>query len=87
MSTLYGADALAGVVNIITRRPTRKWTGSTSVSGLFQGDSEFGGEHANARLSWRPTAELTTFPGAQYRRERFRPANFHEPHRSGCGCR
>lgn len=45
MSTLYGADALAGVVNIITRRTPEQWTGSVSISGLIQGDSDFGGEH------------------------------------------
>jgi len=44
MSTLYGADALAGVVNIITRATPDDWTGSASVSGLIQGDSDFGGE-------------------------------------------
>jgi len=44
MSTLYGADALAGVVNIITRRAAAEWTGSATVSGLVQGDSDFGGQ-------------------------------------------
>ncbi len=44
MSTLYGADALAGVVNIITRPTPEDWTGSVSVAGLIQGDSDFGGE-------------------------------------------
>lgn len=46
MSTLYGADALAGVVNVITRRPGTEWAGSVNASGLFQNDSDFGGEHA-----------------------------------------
>jgi outer membrane receptor for ferrienterochelin and colicins len=46
MSTLYGADALAGVVNIITRRPDDEWTGSASVSTLLQGDSDFGNQRS-----------------------------------------
>lgn len=46
MSTLYGADALAGVVNIITRRPGNEWNGSVSVSTLLQGDSDFGNQRS-----------------------------------------
>ncbi|WP_240544933.1 TonB-dependent receptor domain-containing protein [Ectothiorhodospira shaposhnikovii] len=43
MSTLYGADALGGVVNIITRKPGEHWGGSASLSSTFQRDAEFGG--------------------------------------------
>ncbi len=43
LSTLYGSDALGGVVNIITRRPGEEWGGSASLSSTFQSDSEFGG--------------------------------------------
>ncbi|MFC3078707.1 TonB-dependent receptor domain-containing protein [Phenylobacterium terrae] len=42
MSTLYGSDAMGGVVNIITRRPSDRWTGTASVNGTLQGDREFG---------------------------------------------
>lgn len=42
MATLYGSDALGGVVNIITRKPTAEWRGSASVGHTFQGDSDFG---------------------------------------------
>ncbi len=43
MSTLYGSDALGGVVNIITRKPNRDaWGGSATVSRTFQSDSDFG---------------------------------------------
>lgn len=39
MSSLYGSDALGGVVNIITRRATDRWKGSVSVKGgVQQGD-------------------------------------------------
>ena len=42
VSTLYGSDAMGGVVNIITRKVGKKWTGSVSANGTLQGDSEFG---------------------------------------------
>lgn len=44
MSTLYGSDALGGVVNIITRQPSDEWTGSFSVNQTFQSDERFGGQ-------------------------------------------
>lgn len=44
MSTLYGADALGGVVNIITRKPGQEWTGSVNLSHTFQNHSEYGGK-------------------------------------------
>lgn len=36
MSTLYGSDAMGGVVNIITRRIGEEWAGSVSVENTFQ---------------------------------------------------
>jgi len=33
MSTLYGSEALGGVINLIPRRPTDRWIGAASVSG------------------------------------------------------
>lgn len=41
-STLYGADALGGVINIITKRHTDNWTGEVSVGRSVQSDDEFG---------------------------------------------
>lgn len=41
-STLYGADALGGVVNIITRKVSDRWRGSVTVGHVFQEDSAFG---------------------------------------------
>ena len=43
MSTLYGADALGGVVNIITRRAESEWGGDLTLDGTIQSDSQFGG--------------------------------------------
>ncbi|EOU2462522.1 TonB-dependent receptor [Vibrio navarrensis] len=42
MSTLYGADAMGGVVNIITKRASKEWHGSISTSRTFQENSELG---------------------------------------------
>nr|WP_242467686.1 TonB-dependent receptor [Thiocapsa imhoffii] len=42
MSTLYGADALGGVVNIITRKPGADWTGTAILDTNFFSDSAFG---------------------------------------------
>jgi len=49
MSTLYGSEALGGVVNLITRQPKDRWIGSFGVTGaeLLDGD---GGGRAGASL-------------------------------------
>jgi len=46
MATLYGSDALGGVVNVITRKPGKGWSGSASISHTFQGDKDFGDKSA-----------------------------------------
>ncbi len=46
MSTLYGSDALGGVVNIITRRGADRWHGEASLDGTLQGNRDFGGARA-----------------------------------------
>lgn len=42
VATLYGSDAMGGVVNIITRKVGDAWTGSASANYTLQGDEEFG---------------------------------------------
>jgi outer membrane receptor for ferrienterochelin and colicins len=42
VSTLYGSDAMGGVVNIITRRTGGVWTGAFSADSTLQSDSQFG---------------------------------------------
>ncbi|MDX4952942.1 TonB-dependent receptor domain-containing protein [Delftia acidovorans] len=42
MSTLYGSDAMGGVINIITRKVGKTWTGSVSADYTLQQESEFG---------------------------------------------
>ncbi|SHF23780.1 outer membrane receptor for ferrienterochelin and colicins [Lampropedia hyalina DSM 16112] len=41
-STLYGADAMGGVINIITKKVGDQWAGSATVGRSFQQDSQFG---------------------------------------------
>ena len=42
MSTLYGADAMGGVINIITKKVSNEWTGSIALSRTFQSDNAWG---------------------------------------------
>lgn len=44
MSTLYGADALGGVINIITKKITNEWTGSLTQSQTFETNDDFGND-------------------------------------------
>ena len=41
-STLYGADAMGGVINIITRRSLDRWSGSATLGRTFETDDQFG---------------------------------------------
>ncbi len=42
MSTLYGSDAMGGVIDIITRKVSKTWGGSITVDGGLQEESAFG---------------------------------------------
>jgi len=42
MSTLYGSDAIGGVVNIITKKVSDEWSGSVSLEHTFQEHREYG---------------------------------------------
>lgn len=42
MSTLYGSDAMGGVINIITRKVSKTWGGSITLDGSVQEESSFG---------------------------------------------
>ncbi|MDO5693090.1 MAG: TonB-dependent receptor [Pseudomonadota bacterium] len=50
MSSLYGADAMGGVVNIITRKVPKQWHGSVGVGGVFQQAKDQG--HAGDMDFW-----------------------------------
>ncbi len=49
MSVLYGAEALGGVVDIITRQPGAQWAGSALLEGL-QADGSRGGDGHRAAV-------------------------------------
>ncbi|WP_298928520.1 TonB-dependent receptor [uncultured Ramlibacter sp.] len=42
MSALYGADAIGGVINIITRKVPKAWSGSLTAGGTLQQHDELG---------------------------------------------
>ncbi|WP_301073677.1 TonB-dependent receptor [Sphingomonas sp.] len=42
MSTLYGSDAMGGVVNIITRKVGNRWVGTATAESTVQFDERFG---------------------------------------------
>src|SRR5690606_11518859 len=42
MSSLYGSEAMGGVINIITRKIANEWTGSLRTEGTVQEDSKSG---------------------------------------------
>jgi len=42
MSSLYGSDAMGGVINIITRKVPDKWTGSLTIDGTANQHSRYG---------------------------------------------
>ena len=46
-STLYGSDAMGGVVNIITKKVSNEWTGSVTLDAtILPNSSEFGNQRA-----------------------------------------
>lgn len=49
MSTLYGSDAMGGVINIITRKVADEWTGSVTLDHTFQENGDYG-ETSNASI-------------------------------------
>ena len=42
MSTLYGSDAIGGVVNVITRKVAEEWGGAVQLDTIIQDDSRSG---------------------------------------------
>ena len=75
-STLYGADALGGVINIITRKVSTRWTGSATLGHSFQENSDFGSDSTfDFGLSGPLLADLLglTVRGARYERNASTP--------------
>jgi outer membrane receptor for ferrienterochelin and colicins len=49
MSSLYGSDAMGGVINVITKKVGDKWSGSVTTEGTLQQHSEF---KNSGQVSW-----------------------------------
>ena len=45
MSTLYGADAMGGVINVITRKSLDRWSGSVTLGRTFETDDAYGDDN------------------------------------------
>lgn len=45
MSTLYGSDAIGGVINIITKKISQEWAGAIGYAKTFQTQSEYGNDN------------------------------------------
>ena len=59
MSTLYGSDAMGGIINIITRKVAEEWTGSLTLESTLQEHSEFGNSNATSLYASGPLIEDT----------------------------
>ena len=71
MSTLYGSDAMGGVINIITRKVSQEWMGQITLDGTAQGDNRYGNNYGSAFYLSGPIATDKlglTVRGGLYRR-------------------
>jgi len=57
MATLYGSDAMGGVINIITRRVRTGWSGSLSSDATMQEESGFGNAYAGTAYVTGPLVQ------------------------------
>jgi len=75
MSTLYGSDAMGGVINIITRRNLTNWHGDVTLSATQQEDDQYGNDQkADLYLTGSLAENLTiALRGSGYFREPSQP--------------
>lgn len=57
MSTLYGSDAMGGVINIITKKVADKWAGSVTVQQTLQEDRDYGNDSTTEFFTSGPLVE------------------------------
>ena len=72
MSTLYGSDAMGGVINIITRKVAKEWTGQVSVQTGIPQDSEWGNQSRTSLYASGPIQQDMlglTVRGDYYKRD------------------
>ncbi len=75
-STLYGADAMGGVINIITKKNPDKWSGSVTAGYTLQQESEYGDDQTlDAYLAGPLVPGLLnlTLRGSRYERDASNP--------------
>lgn len=83
MSSLYGSDAMGGVINIITRKVSKTWSGSASTNITVPKDSDRGQTTQNSlNLAGPLTDSLGLRLGANVTR---RAADEVEPRRDAAG--
>lgn len=82
MSSLYGTDAMGGVINIITKTVPDKWGGSVSLDNVTQDNDEFGdSNNAQYYLSGPLLSDkvsLTVYGGRYHRDEDEIDASYQE---------
>ncbi|MCR6585215.1 TonB-dependent receptor [Campylobacter insulaenigrae] len=54
MSTLYGSEALGGVVNIITKKISKEWETSVSFDSIFHANHDWGNSYGTSIYSSGP---------------------------------
>lgn len=59
MSTLYGSDAMGGVINIITRKVGKEWGTSATLSKTFNEDRDYGDDSMISLYSSGPLIDDT----------------------------
>lgn len=73
MSSLYGSDAMGGVINIITKKVTNEWRGSVTAGTIIQENSDSGNStDGNFYLSGpliQDKLGLQLYGGGNYRQE------------------
>lgn len=57
MSTLYGSDAMGGVINIITRKVAQEWGGEVTLEGTIHEDSDYGNSQAVSLFTSGPLVQ------------------------------
>lgn len=72
MSTLYGSDAMGGVINIITKKVTEQWAGSLTLENTFNEDSDFGNSQGASAVVSGPLVQ--DYLGLQLRGRKFNRA-------------
>lgn len=75
-STLYGADALGGVINIITKKDITQWHGSVTMGRTWQSNSSFGDDKTvdfNLRGPIKSGVLGVSLRGSRYQRDASSP--------------